>query len=69
MPATPELYNKELHLDDIAKVVETQARLEDTLYAHVRLARKSGASWQEIADQLGVTRQAAHTRWSKRVEA
>lgn len=27
------------------------------------LARQDGATWQEIADALGITRQAAHQRW------
>lgn len=30
-------------------------------------ARKNGASWQQIADIYGITRQAAYDRWAKYV--
>ncbi|MBB4882247.1 DNA-binding XRE family transcriptional regulator [Micrococcus flavus] len=34
----------------------------------VEAALRSGMSWQEIADALGVTRQAAHKKHSKRID-
>ena len=34
----------------------------------VRWAREDGASWEEIAKELGVTRQAAWERYGKGVE-
>lgn len=43
--------------------------LADTLeLRQVEAALLSGMSWQEIADALGVTRQAAHKKHSKRVD-
>lgn len=43
--------------------------LADTLeLRQVEAALRSGMSWQEIADALGVTRQAAHKKHSKRID-
>lgn len=43
--------------------------LADTLeLGQVEAALRSGMSWQEIADALGVTRQAAHKKHSKRID-
>lgn len=64
-----DLYNKEHHLEQLGHVSGTLSRLEDTQFAHVKQARLGGATWQEIADQLGVTRQAAHVRWAKKINA
>jgi DNA-directed RNA polymerase specialized sigma24 family protein len=61
------LYDKAYHLEQLGHVNDTMERLEASQYAHVRQARLGGATWQEIADQLGITRQAAHIRWSKRI--
>ena len=33
---------------------------------HVRNARRQGWSWQEIADELGVSKQAVHKKHAKR---
>ncbi|MFD6098799.1 helix-turn-helix domain-containing protein [Nocardiopsis flavescens] len=42
-------------------------KLADHLEAlHVRAAREQGRSWQEIADHLGVTRQAVHQKHAHR---
>lgn len=43
--------------------------LADTLeLRQVEAALRSGMSWQEVADALGVTRQAAHKKHSKRID-
>ena len=43
--------------------------LADTLeLQQVEAALRAGMSWQEIADALGVTRQAAHKKHAKRVD-
>lgn len=43
--------------------------LADTLeLRQVEAALRAGMSWQDIADALGVTRQAAHKKHSKRVD-
>jgi hypothetical protein len=39
-------------------------RADAAISYYVAKARKDGRSWQEIGDALGVTRQAAHERWS-----
>lgn len=36
--------------------------------SQVEAALRAGLSWQDIADALGVTRQAAHKKHSKRVD-
>jgi predicted ArsR family transcriptional regulator len=33
---------------------------------HVTNARNAGRSWQEIADELGVTKQAVHKKYAKK---
>ena len=43
--------------------------LADTLeLQQVEAGLRSGMSWQETADALGVTRQAAHKKHSKRID-
>lgn len=43
--------------------------LADTLeLRQVEAALRSGMTWQDIADALGVTRQAAHKKHSKRID-
>ena len=43
--------------------------LADTLeLRQVEAALRSGLNWQDIADALGVTRQAAHKKHSKRID-
>ncbi|MEV6432958.1 hypothetical protein [Nocardia sp. NPDC051463] len=43
---------------------DAQDRLNDV----VRQARADGASWTDIGDAAGMTRQSAHQRWSKVVD-
>lgn len=62
-----DLYDPNYHLDELGKIKATMDRVKDSLYGHVYQARLGGATWQEIADKLGVTRQAVHTRWAKRI--
>jgi len=40
--------------------------LEQLESLHVRNARKNGWSWQEIAEQLGVSKQAVHKKHGRR---
>lgn len=55
-------------LDTITAVAKDLARereaAEQRLQNAVDQARKDGATWQQIADQLGTSRQAAHERFS-----
>jgi hypothetical protein len=44
-------------LDEISKIA---AKARDELLV---ISRAEGASWRQIGDELGLTRQAAHARW------
>ncbi|MBN8204495.1 hypothetical protein JF550_00825 [Microbacterium esteraromaticum] len=51
------------------RAVASLRALADTLeLRQVEAALRSGMTWQEIADALGVTRQAAHKKHAKRVD-
>jgi len=50
------------------RAVRALRELADRLEAlQVERARDLGWSWQEIADALGVTRQAAHKKYGRRI--
>ena len=50
------------------RAVRSLRELADRLEAlQVERARDLGWSWQEIADALGVTRQAAHKKYGRRI--
>ncbi|MBN8425089.1 hypothetical protein JF531_11205 [Microbacterium esteraromaticum] len=51
------------------RAIASLRALADTLeLRQVEAALRSGMTWQEIADALGVTRQAAHKKHAKRVD-
>lgn len=50
-------------LDAIATARDDLSRAEQALHDSVRRARVEGCTWQEVADVLGVTRQAAFKRF------
>lgn len=50
-------------LDAIAQALDRLSRAEQDLHDSVRQARSQGRTWQEVADVLGVTRQAAFKRF------
>lgn len=51
------------------RAVSSLRVLADTLeLRQVEAGLRAGMTWQEIADALGVTRQAAHKKHSKRVD-
>lgn len=51
------------------RAVATLRVLADTLeLRQVEAALRAGMKWQDIADALGVTRQAVHKKHSKRVD-
>ena len=52
-------------LDRVEVVARDLSRVERMLREAVDAARTDGATWAEIGDALGVTRQAAHERFSK----
>ncbi len=51
-------------LDHLAWAVENLKAAEQALADAVVSARKGGASWGQIGDIVGTSRQAAHQRWS-----
>ena len=49
------------------RAVRALQRLQERLEAiHVTNAREQGWSWQDIADALGVSRQAVHQKYNRR---
>ena len=68
MPTTTNL-QPETPAEGLAAVVELR-RLADRLEAsEVERALRQGWSWSRIAEALGVTRQAVHKKYAKRVQA
>jgi len=52
--------------EGLRAVAALRALLERVERIHVQSARDRGVSWQEIADQLGVSKQAVHQNYAKR---
>lgn len=53
---------------DGLRAVRSLRELADRLeYLQVERARGLGWSWQEIADSLGVTKQAVHKKYGRRI--
>ena len=50
-------------LEALSDVGELRRGLDQTELAAVRIARRAGRSWTEIATQLGITRQSAWEKW------
>ncbi|GAB96530.1 DNA-binding XRE family transcriptional regulator [Kineosphaera limosa] len=51
------------------RAVASMRTLTDVLeLRQVEAALRSGMSWQQIADALGVTRQAVHKKYAKKVD-
>lgn len=55
--------------EGLSALVALRELLERLEYLHVRRAREQGDSWQQIAESLGVTRQAAHKKYGAAVAA
>ena len=69
MPAPAELARQAESRDPkvgLRGVAALRRLLEQLESLHIRNARKQGWSWQEIADELGVSKQAVHKKHGRR---
>lgn len=57
--------DKTTALDKVFSVWAARQALDEREWQAVKTARLTGATWEEIADSLGVTRQAAHERFTR----
>ena len=60
--------NRDLPLDALAALRELRAELAELEREHVDAARARGASWDDVARALGITRQAVQQRMRARDE-
>lgn len=56
-------------LEALRELVRSEEQLEGLRRRHVAKARRAGATWDEIGDALGMSRQAAWEYFSKRASA
>jgi predicted transcriptional regulator len=68
MPTTTDI-QPETPGEGLAAVVALRRLAERLEAAEVERAIRQGWSWSRIAEALGVTRQAVHKKYAKRVEA
>jgi DNA-binding protein H-NS len=54
---------QELPLAALQAIAELRSRLAELEQAALHEAREKGATWEEIATAMGITRQAAHMRF------
>jgi len=54
---------QELPLASLQAIAELRPRLADLEQAALQAAREKGATWEEIATAMGITRQAAQMRF------
>jgi DNA-directed RNA polymerase specialized sigma24 family protein len=69
MPAPAELARQAESADPkvgLRGVAALRRLLEQLESLHIRNARTQGWSWQEIADELGVSKQAVHKKHGRR---
>lgn len=49
-------------------VTSLRALIERLEFAQVEAGLRAGMSWQDVADALGVSRQAVHKKYAKRID-
>ena len=69
--SAPELATRAVQVsrpaDGLAAVAALRTRLDALEEMHVENALRRGMSWRQIAEALGVTKQAAHKKYAKRL--
>ncbi len=53
------------HLDTLTALWSERQSIDEREYQAVKRARLAGASWAEIGDSMGVSRQAVHERYTR----
>lgn len=56
-------------LDGLRAIVALRGDLEESEARHVQVALHEGRSWAQIADALGISKQAAHKRHAERIKS
>lgn len=54
--------------EELYQLLRLREVVDEAIVEAVRGLRTSGATWQDIADAIGVTRQAAFKRWHELVD-
>lgn len=62
-----EIHHKDFALDIVALFAGQVDNYEERLAESVSYARDAGCTWKQIANRLGITRQAAEKRYAKLV--
>ena len=68
MNDTHESPTVEEWLAGLKHAVDERKKIEAREETYVRAARLAGATWQNIADQYGLTRQAVHAKWAEKLK-
>ncbi|MDR3069852.1 MAG: DUF3887 domain-containing protein [Propionibacteriaceae bacterium] len=66
--AAPVLANPDDHSGIVKSAINLRTLTENVIVAAIQRARQAGASWKEIGDALGVSRQAAFQRYGKPID-
>ncbi len=53
----------QLNLEALARIAELRSWLDTQADGHALNGRRNGATWAQIGEALGITRQAAHMHW------
>jgi hypothetical protein len=71
MPTPSDLIEDAAQLDEprqgLRAVAALRRVLEQLEAAHVERALRAGWTWAQVADELGVTKQAVHQKYAKRL--
>lgn len=51
--------------DALSEIIEIRRRLDRLEFAVMQYARTQGATWDDLGAMLGISRQAAQSRWRR----